>query len=369
LQIKNTIYKNGKLNLVATAEFGALVFAGYAAYNMLRGSDEDDEFGKKKMDAQGAGTVSKNMLFPDGKGGYNKVGVPFGLPQIAYAMGVAMSRVEHGVYTEREAAGEMVGAWLKAFAATGGSEVPMLRDLSTWLTYTFTPTIAKPIASVALGKDAFGNPLTLQIRKDKPAYEQGRFQTPEEYKEAAKWADKNLGIDRAPEEYRAITEGYALGPFRAMLGLLVDKEKNADIKGLDKKQNSPLMEALGYSRIKITGSDAVIVNNYFTNASKEVNEIKKRLYQEIPEITREKFDDKLLRFAKAGATPSEIAILKAEHTYQSEYKKILEQRKTQYKKYIGGDDAASAEMGKAYMDDMIEKRKFVQVYVDNKESK
>ena len=367
LQIKRTLYKNGKLNIPAVAEFTALAGLLAFAYAMSRESDEEDQFGNKLIDSQGAGLVGRNLLIPDGKGGYYKAPVPFGLFQIANVMGVSMARANDGVYTPAEAAGEMATAWLKSFAVTGTSDAPLARDPVAWAIFTLTPTLAKPAVSVMANKDSFGNAITNPLRSDRYKSDQGKFQTPEKWKELATTFREVAGIDIAPETIKTLIDGYAIGIANLPIAYAIDKKGDAEAKGIGSSEFEFAWQALGASRFAKNPNDVVVTNHYFYKAASEANGLEQRMNSELTTIPRESLEEKVVRWRKAGGQESEVALLLANKKYETERRKFTSKRQLAYNTFVKNEGEPSDELKALLANDMQQKASLITEWKKYKE--
>jgi hypothetical protein len=249
LQTKRAFYHRGKVNGRAILEVGALAAVAAMLYGMTREADDDDELGGKQLDSQPAGDVYRNINIPNGDGTYTKLPIGFGAFQTAWQMGVAIQKHTLGLLTEGEMFADIASGFVKNFSITGGSEISLGKDPAGWFSQTVTPSLLKPIVSVYSNKNFAGAPIEGPIRKDKYASEQGKLSTPEAYKTVATTMRETIGWDMSPEKWRVGIEGYALGPFAAMLDYFVDITGDREGKGLRTDATiSGIDRALGVNR-------------------------------------------------------------------------------------------------------------------------
>jgi hypothetical protein len=207
------------------ARFAAYAAAGFLLYAMLRSGEDDDELGVNRMDNRPNYEIERNIIIPYGDAG-KSIAIPigFGLPMLAWTYATNIAKMTLGKQTAGETAIElMVKTPIKTFAPVAPSESSISKNPFAWMVQTVTPTLGKPIANVALDRTAFGSSLTSSRfeKADKANALEGRMNTPEFYKDAAKEL-ANVGLDTYPEVVREIIHGYFIGALNVVVKAAID---------------------------------------------------------------------------------------------------------------------------------------------------
>jgi hypothetical protein len=249
--------------------FAAYTVASMFIYALLRAGDDDEELGVNRMDEQGNFTLYRNILIPMGGGRYFKVPVGFGMQQLAWAHGVNNIRMMLGEMTAAEGLAESQALWARSAMPVAPSETAMWKNPAVWFAQTFTPQIAKPIANIAMDRNAFGAPLTnaRYEQQDKARSLQGRRDTPPIYKEVAQFFARN-GMDIYPEQVREIMRGYGAGVGNELLKWQVENPAK-EARGLSTV--SPLID-----RYVLQSNDDSLRQRLYFRLRDSMNEINAR---------------------------------------------------------------------------------------------
>ena len=120
---------------------------------------------------------------------------------------------------------------------------PEIKETTKLIGYGASPTVLKPFFGIAMNVTSFGSPVVNEkfMDQDKFRHLQGNKNTAQFYKDMAKEWHGVIGHDVAPEEMKAMFEGYALGPLREVLNLTVT---NPDKEAKGKVGAFPLVNSL-----------------------------------------------------------------------------------------------------------------------------
>jgi hypothetical protein len=282
------------------------------------------------MDSASDSDLDGNLLIPTGGGDYIKVPVGFGTVRLAWVAGVRAARVAQGVDTPAAAVG-MTALSVVKMMPQGASDVNPTEDLSAFLVSTFTPGLARPVVQLAMNKDFTGRTITTALRKDQFASEQGRFATPELWKDMAEETRTWTGglVDPAPEQLRHLAQGYMLGPLGAVLALTRDSEATGgEAKPLREGATGFVAQATGLGRLYRDREprDALLAmaDRYSQQALHSLKEVNAR----VPKTAeRETLEDKIERAEQAGLADNDLAVLKAYLEWDQASGKAYRQRR------------------------------------------
>lgn len=190
--------------------FLAMMTAGILLYSVLRAGDDDDELGVNKYDQISNYVMERNIpiKIPGSDNRYFKMPIGFGPHQIAWGIAANLVKRANGYQTAGDTLVDISKIWVKTFAPVSPSDIPIKEHFSTWAMQTFTPSVFKGLANVAMDVNSFGNPLTTPFKNKGYAKAlQGKRNTPNEYKLFAQELAK-FGFDLYPEQIRELTRNY-----------------------------------------------------------------------------------------------------------------------------------------------------------------
>jgi hypothetical protein len=291
--------------------------AGLAAflYSMAREMDDDDEFGGKMMDSLQT-DHERALLIPLGGGDYFKVPIPFGAVNLAWVLGGNMVRAGDGTITWGEAAASTAKALTKSIIPTGVSDIDVGKDPAGFAMMTLMPGLAKPVAQVFANKNFKGGKLSY-AEPDSETYmsESGRPATPEFYKDMATVVREATGADMAPEKYRALMEGYFIGPAALLLAPTADREaKGLAARGLGDETTNAVAKATGVSRLFKATQPIERITSVGYARVEEAREVLRHTAVAEPKedgTDRETTDEKMERVRNAGATDEQMQLVEA----------------------------------------------------------
>lgn len=195
--------------------FGAWLAGFTLLYMMLRGAAGDDDEAGNKLDNLSNWTLERSIPVPIGGGLIAKVPVGFGSVMLAWGMAVAGVKRAVGEYDNTEFAGEVAKNVVKHFSPTPPSDVPVTKHPLDFAVKTLTPTILRPLMSVALDRNDFGSKITpLRVNEKALRAEQAGQRTAPIYQEIALELARATGgtVDLFPQQVETIIRGYAVGP-------------------------------------------------------------------------------------------------------------------------------------------------------------
>lgn len=239
---------------------------GLGLYSLLKaswGDDEDEEIGNK-LDNLSNFTVERTI--PINLGGLTvKAPVGFGPPQMAWQTAVTLSRWGSGRYTGVDALGELAKGWGKNFAPVAPSDIELSKRPLTFLAQTFTPTVMRPMLNILVDETSMGAPLTPQFKDpDKLKSEQAKRTTAPVYSEIARSLEATLGVDIFPDQIKAMSDGYLVGPLREVITMMVETPAK-EARG--EKGQLPLVHSL----IDVT-NDRTILNSVYYRLRKDMEQ-------------------------------------------------------------------------------------------------
>jgi hypothetical protein len=260
----------------------AYIIAGSALYMMLRMmAGDDDKLKRNKLDLQSNSMLERNIMIPLpwDTDTFVKIPMGFGLAQLTWGVATNLIKVMFGDKSAVDAGGDIFKSATRTLAPVAPSEASVSEHFGVWLMQTFAPQMVKPLANVAMGRDAFGRDLTNERfgKSDKPLSWQGRKTTPIIYKQLSSMLGQ-MGVEVYPENIRELVNGYLPGILHEVVKMTVD---------------NPTKEELGR---KFTSAP---VDRFFSKH--DTAAAQDRLYYS----TREKMDDAAVKHALGKTLSSE----------------------------------------------------------------
>jgi heme-degrading monooxygenase HmoA len=213
---------------------------------------------------------------------------------------------------------------------------------------TVVPDLLAPALGVASGKNFMGSPVVGKLDETKFKAEQGRWKTPEAFKDAALWTRENLGVDMAPEQLKVISDGYFSGPIAWAMDLMIGADADKEAKGLNSIDSPAKWEsAIGVSRWRYRSNEAKSVAHAFYAERDKLSGRSRDLNSANPYVKTgksEDFNSKMARFADAGATPEEIKGFTAMHEYEKTQRKLSQAQAALYTVWKDGGYADNADL-------------------------
>lgn len=340
---RNIIDRNGKLNVWGAVDVGVMFGVGTALFAMAREASDDDELGGKVIDSMSDKELYSVVPIKISDSVTIKIPIGFGWPQVAYTWAVAKKRADLGLITEQTAQHDSLKAFFSTFAVTGISDASYQRDLPLALLQMVMPDLLAPVVSAATGKNFMGGPITGNLKADTNKSDQGKWRTPEVYKQIAQTVQKTTGVDLAPESVQAVATGYAGGLLAIGLDIGLGLEQDRAEKGLSKDYAPTAVErALGLSRWYTRSDINKQAQAAFYREKEQLVDMQRDFNSEAPKgLGREKRDAKLVRLATGGATPVQIDQLKSLAAYEKEARLVQERWKQADARRKGGEDISA----------------------------
>lgn len=340
---RNIIDRNGKLNVWGAVDVGVMFGVGTALFAMAREASDDDELGGKVIDSMSDKELYSVVPIKISDSVTIKIPIGFGWPQVAYTWAVAKKRADLGLITEQTAQHDSLKAFFSTFAVTGISDASYQRDLPLALLQMVMPDLLAPVVSAATGKNFMGGPITGNLKADINKSDQGKWRTPEVYKQIAQTVQKTTGVDLAPESVQAVATGYAGGLLAIGLDIGLGLEQDRVEKGLSKDYAPTAVErALGLSRWYTRSDLNKQAQASFYREKEQLVDMQRDFNSEAPKgLGREKRDAKLVRLATGGATPVQIDQLKSLAAYEKEARLVQERWKQANARRKGGEDISA----------------------------
>ena len=362
---RNIVDRNGKLKVWGAVDVGVMMGVGTMLFAMAREASDDDELGGKVIDSMTDKELYSVIPIKLSDSVTIKIPIGFGWPQVAYTWAVAKYRADRGLITESAAINDSLKAFFGTFAVTGISEASYQKDLPLALAQMVMPDLLAPVVAAASNKNFMGGPLTGRLKDDVNKADQGKWRTPEAYKQIAQAVQSTTGIDFAPESVQAVATGYAAGLFGVGLDLALGLEQDRKEKGLSKDFAPTAVErALGLSRWYTRSDENKQAQAAFYREKERITEMQKDFNSEAPKgLGREDAAAKMARLARGGAAPEQVKQIESLAAYDKASKLIQERWKQADARRKGGEDISFLAEG-IVADEVALQTKFVKVVRD-----
>lgn len=255
--------------------------AAYAVlYPMIRESLGYDEHGSSYFDAMPVSRLTSFTMIGLGDGSYIKAPSGFGPQRVAATLGLCFDRVSRGLMDPAEAAFEVLFATARDVVPGNQPAFAFADNPSAFITQMVIPAPFKAFAENAANTNYFGGPIYDDYDSSKSYAEMGRKSTAPFWHKAARIMRQSFGYDYAPETYKHLAEGMALGPLKMLTSAIVNfAEADSVRRGFDKptamEEMSPILAAMGgtlwYGRERNVGQ------HYYYEAKRELENKAKQL--------------------------------------------------------------------------------------------
>jgi hypothetical protein len=266
-------------------DFLALTALGALFYGMAKSfggePPENEKILGNLVDQRGTNEAERNIPICWAKDACLKLPIGFGKAQLAWSTAVNLMRLESGRYSPGEALGESAKSWIKAFAPTGYSEVPISKDPALFFMSTLAPTVVKPAVNVIANKTAFGAPLAKPNAEGKFRSENAKTSTEPLWVDTAKSLRQMTGLDAAPEVLRELFMGFPVvaGPVAETIKAATNNKAERGLPE-DLRDQWRFLAPLGLNRL--LGGDSRYLESVYWERMADANELSKRLNVEIP---------------------------------------------------------------------------------------
>ena len=223
----------------------SLTLLSYGIQSLLRliagEDDEDPDFVYNRYDAVPALAIRGNLpiVIPGDAGEqdvYAKIPVGYGGMRVAHVMATQLMRtgIESPLDRRDDGMLEVAKVMFEELAPLPSAGQSVLevdaQDMMQYLALAFTPAMLQGSMQTAFNINSFGSPVDFAVDRDKPAYKQGYFRTPELWTSVAEFMDKATGAKLTPQQWRGHFNGMLPGPLAAIPGQLTQGDREA--KGL-----------------------------------------------------------------------------------------------------------------------------------------
>lgn len=254
----------------------------------------DEDTGESRFDLMPIGELQRYMPIGLDDGSYAKLYLGFGPARFAATAAVGMDRMQRGLMTGEDFTREMLFAVAKEVSPANWPEFSMREQPLEWIEQAFAPTIAKPWLDIMANTNFRGGNITYARNDNTAKAYSGRLSTPAFYHRFAEDVYKSSGVDMAPEQWRALFDGYAVGPLRVLKGVILGdagvpgvKDESLRAKGADSnatEELGPWLSALGGTMFY--GRTANLNRNMFYD---ELNRYEARIRRENIKLTSDSY--------------------------------------------------------------------------------
>lgn len=253
----------------------ATLAASAVLYGLAKALGGDDEDYGNRVDALASNTVTRSIPLYLGPGQYLRIPVPFGAPSVLWNTAIGAMRFQSGRFTAEEAMMHMLQGAAEHTVPFPISQVDIAQDPSFWFMKTIVPQYLSPIVNIASNKNDFGNRLTTEFYDEgKPASQQGKRNTPEEWKQMAQFMARNGMGDFAPEKLKETFRLAFVGPLDSALQFAI---------GVEQKEGEMhyFGKALGLNRVYTKDSRGIIRRFYDSEHADE--QLRQQVYLQVGE--------------------------------------------------------------------------------------
>lgn len=249
-------------------------------YPLIRESFGFDENGNSYFDAMPISRLTSFTPIGLGDGSYIKAPSGFGPQRVAATLGLCFDRVSRGLMDPAEAAYEVLFATARDVVPGNQPAFEFKKNPSAFVTQMIIPAPFKAFAENATNTNYFGGPIYDDYDSSKSYSEMGRKSTAPIWHKFARMMHKSFGYDYAPETYKHLAEGMAIGPLKMLTSAIVNFSEAGSIRrGFEKptamEEMSPILASMGgtlwYSRERNVGQ------HYYYEAKRELEEKAKQL--------------------------------------------------------------------------------------------
>lgn len=178
---------------------------------------DDPETGFSRLDSMSMNDLQRFIPIPLDNGAFVKLPIGFGPSQIVATMVYGTDRVNRGLMTPTDFAAELLFCIVKNAMPGNWPEFNASDKPLQYITQMFSPSVLSPITEIASNTTRFGRTLTNATSDGTKALaNQGRASTAMGFHQVAKWIHDTLGIDLAPEQVKALHDGYLVGPAKIL---------------------------------------------------------------------------------------------------------------------------------------------------------
>ena len=203
-----------------TAAITGGIWAAKGALTEMMGYDED---GNPRIDQLSLSKLSRGIPLGFGDGSFFFLNTGYGLPKLASMLAWGMDRVDRGILTPEDLAGNLFTSFLQEVTPGNWPEFHFSDNPGKYIMMAFMPTLLLPIAENVMNMNTFGSPIK---RGSAPEYmakaDYGGGSSLRVYNQWAQAIRKLTGIDMYPEQLQHLVDSYLAGPMKILKAVWED---------------------------------------------------------------------------------------------------------------------------------------------------
>ena len=280
---------------------------------LIQESLGEGEEGERRLDLMPLSQVSTFIPIGIGDGAYIKWPTGFGPAMLGAMAAYGFDRVERGKMSEGDLMATMFTAFAKTLIPNSMPAFEFQKNPMQFIVQSFSPMLVQPIVQVATGYSYSGAKLSYDIY-DSTSRKSDRYNltTDRTWVDLAKTLYDTVGVDMAPEEIRALANGYLGGVLQGAMALIEsDPLYSNPTYQSTREQLGPFWSALGATSVYDVGMN--VAQSSFFHAKDYYDAAIRRAG--IGNALRGTVEEKRNILLSAGFTPAEaddyIAIYRA----------------------------------------------------------
>ena len=280
---------------------------------LIQESLGEGEEGERRLDLMPLSQVSTFIPIGIGDGAYIKWPTGFGPAMLGAMAAYGFDRVERGKMSEGDLMATMFTAFAKTLIPNSMPAFEFQKNPMQFIVQSFSPMLVQPIVQVATGYSYSGAKLSYDIY-DSTSRKSDRYNltTDRTWVDLAKTLYDTVGVDMAPEEIRALANGYLGGVLQGAMALIEsDPLYSNPTYQSTREQLGPFWSALGATSVYDVGMN--VAQSSFFHAKDYYDAAIRRAG--IGNALRGTVEEKRNILLSAGFTPAEaddyIAIYQA----------------------------------------------------------
>lgn len=235
-----------KMNAKGLFTAAGLFAAAAVLKQMTAGMMGEENFDKLSLEDK-----AKFIPIQFGENDLFKIALPFGITQPMFMLYHVADMISRGKIDPMDGAGHVIASVARAVSPQDYPGWSIKDDPLGFLREMLTPALLAPLASVSANKNHFGSQITYADPDSiTPMSQQGAANTPTNWKKLAQGIHSLTGIDYAPEQWRALFEGYAGGILKALPDAVsFTSDYRGSFDDTTRGQLGPALSALGFSML------------------------------------------------------------------------------------------------------------------------
>ena len=218
-------HPNAKMLRMKAIKGWAVMFTWYAATRalipLMQESLGEGEEGERRLDLIPLGQLSNFFPIGMGDGSYVKWPTGFGPAMLGAMAAYGFDRVERGKMSANDLGFTMLTTFAKTLVPNSMPAFEFSKNPMQYLVQSFSPMLFQPIVQVATGYSYSGSKLVYDTY-DSTTRKSDRYNltTDRTWVNAAKGLYDAVGVDMAPEEIRALANGYLGGVLQGVMSII-----------------------------------------------------------------------------------------------------------------------------------------------------